>query len=357
METKEKMSSANIQAELNRLSDAQPGASKACLFTLIVYTQDSHRIDYFKGIVNLIMQQFPCRLIFIQGNQMTDSPYLHVHVSTGIEKKKHEITSDQIFIEAGGSDLARVPFLVLPYLIPDLPIYLLWGQDPITERIILPHLQKFATRLIFDSKCTKDLEHFSKMMQSLLSSNSNQIIDMNWARIGGWREVVAETFDTKERLEQLATASLIKIVYNDRPSPGYFHLETQAIYLQAWLASRLKWEFVKAEKQEEGYLLHYHSQHGPLQIRLLSETRHNLLPEEIIEFEASDQENYVCNLKRQDNNQVVVHSSNQYQCELPFTLVLPTLRSGRSFMQEIFYQKVSEQYASILNLISLVKWR
>ena len=37
-------------------------------------------------------------------------------------------------------------------------------------------------------------------------------------------------------------------------------------------------------------------------------------------------------------------------------LLMPTLKSGRSFMQEIFYQKVSEHYLEMLKLINLVKW-
>ncbi|CUI16600.1 Glucose-6-phosphate dehydrogenase family protein [Candidatus Protochlamydia naegleriophila] len=358
MDTKENVASTNIQAELNRLWDTQPGSSKAkaCLFNLIIYTQETCRSDYFKDMVRMIIEQFPCRIIFIQGDRSTHDSYLRVHVSAETGKDKRGMACDQILIEAAGKDLSRVPYLILPLFIPGLPIYLLWGEDPTTENTVLPHLQKFATRLIFDSECTEDLQHFSQIMQQKLNSSSIQVVDMNWARIGGWREILAQTFDSKERLAQLASVQYVKIIYNDLHSPFFRHPDTQAIYLQAWLASRLGWKFIKSEKKENTLVLNYQGQQDPIQIDLVADTRTDLLPEDIIAAEVSNQKNYICNLMRQGNNQVVVHASNQYQCELPFTLWLPTIRSGRSFMQEIFYQKVSDHYSEMLNLISKTKW-
>lgn len=358
MDTKENAASANIQAELNRLWDTQPGSSKAkaCLFNLIIYTQETCRSDYFKNMVQMIIEQFPCRIIFIQGDRTTQDSYLRVRVSTETGKNKRGMACDQILIEAAGKDLSRVPYLILPLFIPGLPIYLLWGEDPTTENTILPHLQTFATRLIFDSECTEDLQHFSQIMQQKLKSSPIQVVDMNWARIRGWRDILAQTFDSKERLAQLASAPYIKIIYNDLPSPFFRHPDTQAIYLQAWLASRLEWKLIKSEKRENHLVLSYEGPQDPIQIHLVACTRTDLLPEDIITIEVSNQKNYICNLTRQGNNQVIVHASNQYQCELPFTLWLPTIRSGRSFMQEIFYQKISSHYLDMLNLISQTKW-
>ena len=91
------------------------------------------------------------------------------------------------------------------------------------------------------------------------------------------------------------------------------------------------------------------------QIILTPKSDPNLESEEIVEVKVLGPD-YHCNLKRISADQVQIHASNQYQCLLPFILIMPTLRSGRTFIQEIFYQKVSDQYAPMLNLLSLVKW-
>ncbi len=359
METEKKQNNTtNIQAEISRLLKSQPNndGAKACLFNLIVYTHEPRRTQYFKGLVKMIMSRFPCRVIFIQGDPSSKTNELKVQVSTEKSQDERGIVCEQIFIEASGQDINRVYFLLFPLFVPDLPIYLLWGQDPTTEYTILPHLQYFATRLIFDSETTEDLQQFSRDMLNRLNSSPIQIVDMNWARIGGWREVLAHIFDSPERFAQLTEATQIEIIYNNRPSEFFSHPETQAIYLQAWLASRLGWQFKHAEKEGHFQVLYYQSGQMTHQIRLIPKVDLEFESESLLGINIAGGD-YESHLNRIKSDQVQVHSSNQYQCAVPFVLLMPTLRSGRSFMQEIFYQKVSHQYISMLRLISLINWR
>jgi glucose-6-phosphate dehydrogenase assembly protein OpcA len=357
MEKKGQAKLPEIETELKNLWKSHSNANKikACLFNLIVYTHDPKRASYFKQIVQMIMDTFPCRVIFIQGNREIKDPYLRVHVYTGSGSSYHQgMLCDKIIIEAAGPRLAEVPFLILPHLIPDLPIYLLWGQDPTKDGTILPYLQKFATRLIFDSECTENLHRFSQMMLNRLESSKNEIVDLNWTRIGGWREVITQTFDTQERIEQLAACRTIKIAYNSLTELSFFHPETQALYLQAWLAAQLEWEYERMERKDK-ILMYYRFQGHPIQIILQPQKREDLEPEEIVAMEISGKENYLCTLERRTDTQVTVHCSTQYQCQLPFTLVLSNIRSGRAFMQEVIYQRPSDQYNRMLRLISRIE--
>lgn len=356
MNTEQKKPSS-VQAELNRLQKSQAiyETSNACLFNLIIYTHEPRRTQYFKEVVKMIMSQFPCRIIFIQVNPDSSVDYFSMKATKEKSEDERGIVCDQIFIEASGKDINKVYFILLPLFVPDLPIYLIWGQDPTKENTILPHLQNFANRLIFDSEATEDLQIFSWDIQNRINSSPIQIIDMNWARIGGWRDVLAQIFDSELRFQQLKTAKLIKIFYNNRPSELFIHTGTQAIYLQAWLASRLNWQFQKAEKQNESQVLYYEFDKTVREIHLTPKKDMNYDSEEILEIFGQGND-YDCLLKRIAVDQVQVKASNQNQCLLPFTLLMPTLKSGRSFMQEIFYQKVSKHYIEMLKLINLVKW-
>lgn len=360
MDTKQKAPFLNIknQDERNQLLKLQTrgDGSKACLFNLIVYTQESRRTQYFKEIVKMIMTQFPCRIIFIQGNPTSKENDFRVQINTETTQSEQGLTCDQIFIEASGQDIKQVYFFILPLFVPDLPIYLLWGQNPLSEQTIFPHLEHFATRLIFDSETSEDLQQFSRDMLKRISASSIQIVDMNWARIEGWREIIAEIFDSPERLEQLVKADLIQIFYNDRPSELFLHPETQAIYLQAWLASRLGWQFEKANQEQHPNVLYYQSPHSSHRIELIPQANQEFEAEEILEIRVRGPDGYECDLKRTNFDQVEMHASNQFQCELPLVLLMHILQSGRNFMQEIFFQKTSEHYVAMLKLISLVKW-
>lgn len=329
--------------------------TRACLFNLIVYTHEARRTAYFTEMVKMIRAQFPCRIIFITANTSAKKDGFKV-TTLSESKPANDDGCDQIFIEASGQDIQRIYFLLFQLFVPDLPIYLLWGEDPTKDYTILPHLENFATRLIFDGEATEDLQQFSRDMLNRLDSSSFQIIDMNWARIEGWREVLAQIFDSSERLDQLAQANSIEIFYNNTPSELFIHPDTQAVYLQAWLASRLKWQLLKLEKQNESLIIHYKSSNQEHSIRLTPMINPKFESEDILGIEVLGDKGYECHMKRIRTEQVKVQSSNQSECELPFLLLMPTLQSGRNFMQEIFFQKMSDHYESMLHLISLTRW-
>jgi len=353
MNATENMDSSMIQAELNRLGESTPTGKKikAALFNLIVYTHETIRAQYFKKIVKTISDQFPCRLIFIQADIVSQHSSIKVQVSLPNSGNSSEVSSEQIFIEASGTEIERIPFLILPQLIPDLPIYLLWGQDPNKETIILPHIQPLARRIIFDSESTNELGEFSKEILNLVENSSLEIVDMNWIRIAGWRQIITRAFDTKTRIDLISKTSYMKLTYNSLEDPSFTKPETRAIYLQAWIASCLEWNFEKIEiNEQKTIILHYTGPHA-IQIHLVSEIRKDLAAEEIIEWELCDPNNYDCVFSHRTMTQVEVKASNQYQCLLPFSFLLPGLNSGRTLMQEIFYQKISDQYAALLKLI------
>jgi glucose-6-phosphate dehydrogenase assembly protein OpcA len=344
------------QVELLKPNQLQPKLSnlKACLFNLIIYTNEPRRAAYFQDIALLITKHFPCRIIFIKADPEVKKPYLRV--STKQEADEIGLKCDFITIDVGGEYLNRVRFLILPYFVPDLPIYLLWGQDPTTETYILPHLNKFSTRLVFDPESCKNLQHFGQNLLTWLHKFPMEVTDMNWARIRGWREILGQIFDTKERIDQLQAATSVKITYNNRASDLSFYPQTQAYYLQAWLACQLGWQFESIKKKQSTLVLHYRTQTQIVEVTLEGKNRQNIASEEILEIEIADQSSFLYSLTRKIKDQVTVHCNTLDLCELPFTLFLPNIWSGRSFMQEIFYKETSQQYFNMLRLIKHIPW-
>jgi glucose-6-phosphate dehydrogenase assembly protein OpcA len=179
------------------------------------------------------------------------------------------------------------------------------------------------------------------------------VMDINWALISSWRDMFGQLFDTSARLSVLQKCKSLKITYNNAKTEMSAHPAIRAIYLQGWLASRLKWNYHSAEKVNDITLISYFNITHPSIVALCEETDVNLPNGAIISIELNSIEGDTFLISRKQSlSQVVIHISSHNQCELPYTLPLPDVHQGLTFMKEIFYHKLSDQYREMLNIIS-----
>lgn len=327
----------------------------AYLFNIIAYAHDKRHVDFLRGILQTVSEKFPSRIIFIDAYNPNEEHFFRV--SCGIKGPANR-TCDLMTIEAGGNELSRVPFVVLPNLAPDLPIYLLWGEDPTVENTILPHFINIASRLIFDSESATNLQRFSQTLLDRLKNLSLDAVDMNWAQTRGWRDVLAQMFNNPEKIMQLTNAKQIVIYFNKQPSDLVKHIETQAIFLHGWLAAQLEWKLQAKSLVNDTIILQYtNSYEGSTKIYLTPQENEGLSPGAISELEilAHDNTHYV--LKRHPTlPQVVVYQSFLNECFLPYNFPLPPLRRGYTFLKEVFYRPTGNHYRNMLEVISNITW-
>ncbi len=351
----------NIEQELTLLWEAQQKNNqiRACLFNLIIFSQDPRRAAYLYQIVQAILEKFPCRIIFIQAVKDSAEEFLRATVSNAIVTQGDvSIVCDQINIDVSVNQLFRVPFVVLPLLVPDLPVFLAWGQNPTSENIVLPHLQRYASRLIFDSESAEDLPSFSQKILKLLETTDVELRDVKWAALGGWREILYHTFDTPEKVDCLRNCHYIQIAFNQRKSVFVSHTEIPSIYLQAWIAARFGWSYRGSEADERNHRFYY--ENGGQRIEVA------LIPKEIPEIPAGgiasvhvvarDDTSFLIT-RKENQQQVAIYIETRDKCEMPFFLPLNELKSTSTFMNEIFYRKTSEQYKSMLEMTAQYKTR
>lgn len=345
-----------IEKSLENLSELPKGKKyiKACLFTLIIYAHDPRKIKYCQELINNILDKFPCRIIFIQGEKQI-SKYLHVdlaNVTSGAEGTI--VVCDQITIKTSPDELARVPYIALPHIVPDLPVYLLWGQTPSKEDVVFSALQPFASRIIFDSECSDNLHQFTQEMLQNFNVHMD-IMDINWALLSNWRDILVQLFDTPARFSLLQKCKSLQITYNSSKTEVSHHPAIRAIYLQGWLASRLQWKYHAAEKVDDITIINYIGQEHPSVVALCPKKDDSLPPGSIISIELNSIDG--CSIyiyRKQTLSQAVVHISSREQCELPYNVPLPNVHQGLAFMKEIFYHKLSDHYHDMLKIISKI---
>lgn len=326
----------------------------ACLFNLVVYVSGAKRIKIFQEKIKLFIERFPCRIFFIQVESESPKSMLQVKVSQeGVNKGGTSILCDELEITVSKDLLNRVPFLILPHIVPDLPIFLLWGEDPSQEKNIYPHLKTYASRLIIDAECSITLQQFCRNMLMKEQIYQMEVMDLNWALLSGWRKAFPQIFDSKERLEHLQFAKEIQIYYNQIDTDRSNQYETQAIYLVGWLASNFNWTFKKKDINDKKIRLHYIHSRGDLMVELTTKSNSTMNPGIIIGFDVQTYENNLYHLARTQNNNVRAEISTSEKCELPFTVGLPNVPG---FLREIFYQATNENYLKMIQAIEPIDW-
>lgn len=319
----------------------------ASLFNLIVYVHESRRLSYFNDLVNNLSKQFPCRIIFIQADIESEADSLRVTPSSkAVGTGDLCVMCEQIKIEVSNKQLNRVPFLILPYLIPDMPLYFLWAQDPTKDKDILPTLFRYGSRLIFDTDCNGQL---SKMKERLLKLSREcpqiNLIDMNWLLLSGWRRIFSQVFDSQAAQERLSMTGGIQISYNSKQADWLHHPDIQAHYLATWVANRMNWQFVR---QEDTQHLIYRNRGGEFTIALKGESHDEYPSGAVLGAEITCPEDHFFFIFPSPNSaKVTVHISTSNTCELPFNLPLPTLKRDFPYVRELLFAPVSPHYKEL----------
>jgi glucose-6-phosphate dehydrogenase assembly protein OpcA len=343
---------AQIQAELNKIWDSLEASSKmrACLFNLICYTHKTHRAGYIHKIAQKVIEKFPSRVILVTVDKDASEKYLKTAVSV---LSAGEIACDLIEIEVSGSAQDRIPFVILPHILPDLPVYLVWAEDPTQDNKTSHQLEQFASRLIVDSESTDNLPRFAEALLKHSEQPNLDIADLNWARLESWRDLFSATFYSEERLAALKSASDIQIHYNAEESTFFCHTRIQSIYLQAWLACQLGWELKEVRPEKEVLSFFYQSESRPITIQLHAERHSHLPPGTVISVNLTTQNEqhfyFTRNLK--SPHQITMKLSTPIKCEIPTEFIFAKSESGQSLVKEICHKGTSSHYLKVLNLV------
>jgi glucose-6-phosphate dehydrogenase assembly protein OpcA len=342
----------NIESTLKSVWEklAKEDKMRACLFNLIVFSRSSTRANYTRNIVQKIIEKFPCRLIFISEDLDTSSSHLKTTVSVIMpEGKKGSIACDHIEINASLDKLKEVPNLVLPHIIPDLPITLLWPEDPCAGHILFEPLSKIATRIIFDSESASDLLTFSKKVLEAKKTFHVDIADLNWGRTEAWRDLLTSLFDTDEKIAGLKEINEIKILHNARVSEFFCHTKIQSMYLLAWLSSRLNWKCTQSNKN---LTFAFETLKGSIE----SVEWEQVGPGCILAVDLYTMKgNQIEALRIKERPHLVsIQISSQDKCDLPYNYTLGQTATGQSLVKEICMKGTSQHYLDMLKHLEVL---
>ncbi|MCH9613864.1 MAG: hypothetical protein SP1CHLAM54_08730 [Chlamydiia bacterium] len=344
---------SDIDSELQRIWESLQGTNKmrACLFNLIIYSKKDQRVEYLKTVAQKIIKKFPSRIIFATCDPRCTDTELKASVSVvTAEQGENEIVCDMIHIDACGTSLDRVPFVILPHILPDLPIYLLYGSDPITSDPISEQIETFATRIIFDSETSDNLPQFARAVLEHQEHAHADIADLNWARTEEWRTLLTDTFHTDERLAQLKNANSIRIHYNSSESKALSHTHVQSVYLGNWLATQLGWQL---QGIEEKHTFIY----DKCKIELIPKPTESITSGRVlaVEINTSNDEHFHLHRNLDCQDRVTIEVSTPEVCYLPLCTMFRVDEVGQSLVHEVTHRGTSQHYLNLMKTLSTLE--
>lgn len=330
----------------------------ASLFNLIAVADSPEQTIRCQEIVKLVTEKFPCRVILIQTDPASETDFFHVSESIqSIGSEKNRVCFEQITIESSPNELRKAPFVILPKLLADLPVYILLGHDPMQDQVIVPALQKYASRIVFDSQSIESIEQFAKRMLAAMPNARNDFVDIIWAKTKGWREILLRICNDAEKVSMLQATKMLQISYCSHSAHTSTKQQLQAVYLQAWLAARLGWTFVQAQKENGSFRVHYSRGAQSIQVSLIAKDTEALEPGELFSCEITTyDDNHVLISYEGVASQVTVHASSTERCEMPYSLFVSNYQKGAALVNEALYQPQSEHYISMLGMLNHSAW-
>lgn len=352
-------SQSNPTIKLNTASSDCSCGLNICLFNLVVFSGQKSRSEYYHNLVRSVVEHFPSRVLFVDIETDGEVSQVTTECASSAQRKGPSLTGNEEYVfHFPDNQREKVPFVLLPYLLPDLPVILFWGQDPTTEHEALPQLLKFSHRLIFDSESTENLQRFSQCILEQSDTSHTDLVDLNWARIKGWRDAFDEVFDSAARLEQLTLATKVVITYNSSENEFFHHTATQALYLQAWLAAQLGWKVRHLDPGDPVTRIVYFNGVNDTMIEISHQEAADRQPGEILSVDINGSSDNCFSLKlKSGTQQALVHIASNETCELPFSVMISGPRLRYQFLKDLFYGGSSQHYLNTLRTLSQQDWK
>ncbi|MGM0439614.1 MAG: glucose-6-phosphate dehydrogenase assembly protein OpcA [Chlamydiota bacterium] len=345
------MISENIREQLDTLH-YQHG-NRTFLSNLIVYTENPQREAHFKSVIDKVIKKFPSRVFLI----IMDLESCHKNFDVTVEVKTISQTKalcDVTTIKASAHYLSRISYLLLPFLIPDMPVNIFWSQDILKQCCLFTTLKKVANRIIFDSESCSNISQYSKALLSHLEKAPYELCEINWIRLGSWRYAFTSVFCSEERINDLKKSKDVAIKYNDSSGENICNAKIMALYLQAWLASQLGWEYHSLSVKDSHTVFHYlRNDKRPVMIHLIT-TQDSALPSGTVTTCSITSDDDVLYEIHRTPHHLNVNISSLQQCKLPYNMPITHTNWEQTFLVDMLYSKTSSHYRNMLKVLSQI---
>jgi glucose-6-phosphate dehydrogenase assembly protein OpcA len=259
-------------------SGNESAVMRACSCNVVVVVRDGQEAESLPDILAKVAEWHPCRSLIAyrhaNGTGVSNSPsmsaWLRVVCSMAVAGGP-QVCCETITVASGGNAIAILSNTLVSLLIPDLPVFLYWRSFKTPEQPLVGNLAQFCDVLIVDSHESKDDPANREYLLEFLTALPNKaaVRDLNWSRLTAWRDLIAQFFDPpayRHYAREISEVEVCRAV----AAPG--NIPTRALLLTGWLASRLQWQLISAERNLDLWVSRWKSPTGDVIVRFTGES-------------------------------------------------------------------------------------
>ncbi len=258
---------------------AERSIIRACSCNVIAIADSRQEAGIIPPVLAKVSEWHPCRSILTyresdeEGAQHEAAPHMHAWISAQCSipfPGGPQICCELITLSAQGEAFDDLPNTVVSLLVPDLPTFIYWRSFKTHHRAMVERLARFCHLLIVDSHAAKEDRSNRERLLDLLDHSPGNIPvrDLNWSRLTAWRDLIAQFFDAPSSRRYVREISEVEI-YRAIEAPA--KAPTRTLLLTGWLASRLGWQRLSAERTGDQWLSRWRSPSGEVQVRFAGE--------------------------------------------------------------------------------------
>lgn len=200
----------------------------------VICVANKSEADALRNAVNQLHKNTPCRafLLLLDPRAEGSAPHEQVADLSAATRRRNtvrDIVLEEIVIHLDPRDMQRMPGLLRPLIIDDLPSHLLWSLPWPADEAPFDTVGELCQHRIVDSR------RFGNPARELLAVKQRQdrsqaLTDLSWLRIQPWRRALAEAFERFEWQPGTAVRGVVRYGKQARAS---------AMLLSDWLHERL----------------------------------------------------------------------------------------------------------------------
>lgn len=231
---------AGLDEQWLAIGKNEAGVLRACSMTLGVIAGPARNVQDLGETVAELMHDHPNRSILLRVSEGTAA----VEARTSIQcwmpfGRRQQICCEQIELEAGIESLSGVPSILFGLTVSDLPVAFWCADLALALRPELEPVLNLAGKVIVDTSCLASAAEAWRAIQ-VLRQGRYRLADLVWSRVTRWRELLFHALDPR----RAASPEHARITWAGAPLPP------AAMYLAAWLVSRLNWQGEAARRIE-----------------------------------------------------------------------------------------------------------
>jgi hypothetical protein len=138
-----------------------------------------------------LLRSSPC-LAFLVLTEPGDAPLqasFGTHVQCG--RNARTVLLEQVTFRAARREQRKVPSLIRPLVVDDLPTQLFWSGPLPADLELFQALGALADQIVYDSTLFADPDRDARRVEA----TSTRTIDLTWLRLKPWRRALAEAFE------------------------------------------------------------------------------------------------------------------------------------------------------------------